>query len=203
MSVWESLPKKQCTKFSNEKSSFFFPVNFLEKLHASTYDLYNYIYEVKKNPPPSARSPAAARRGRSERHSRAVRTRLYREKKNARHPSFMYDNSTVSARGGNCDQGWQNAYNSGLPFGGFFLILYMYLYIPCMQIFKKIDRKKNRTFFIWKFGALFLWQTVQVEHIDELNRVKLRKRKTAGTTERQFNFTWRTLNLPLLSPWRI
>ena len=31
-----------------------------------------------------------------------------------------------------------------------------------MQIFKKIDRKKNRTFFIWKFGALFLWQTVHI-----------------------------------------
>ena len=40
-----SLPKKQCTKFSNEKSSVFFPVNLLENLHASTYDLCNYIYK--------------------------------------------------------------------------------------------------------------------------------------------------------------
>ena len=58
-----SLPKKQCTKFSNEKSSVFFPVKLLEILHASTYDLYNYIYKVKKirrlvvrgrQPPPAA-----------------------------------------------------------------------------------------------------------------------------------------------------
>ena len=30
-----------------------------------------------------------------------------------------------------------------------------------MEIFKKIDQKKKQTFFIWKFGAMFLWQTVQ------------------------------------------
>ena len=47
-----SLPKKQCTKFSNKKSSVFFPVNLLENLHASTYTIYNYIYKIKKNPSP-------------------------------------------------------------------------------------------------------------------------------------------------------
>ena len=46
-----SLPKKQCTKFSNKKSSVFFPVNLLENLHASTYTIYKYIYKIKKNPP--------------------------------------------------------------------------------------------------------------------------------------------------------
>ena len=56
---------------------------------------------------------------------------------------------------------WQNAYNSGLQFGAFFYFIYVKLDVihTCVQIFKKIDRKK-RTFFIWKFGAMFVWQTV-------------------------------------------
>ena len=29
-----------------------------------------------------------------------------------------------------------------------------------MQIFKKIDRKNNQAFFIWKFAAFFLGQAV-------------------------------------------
>ena len=44
-----SLPKKQCTKFSNEKSSFFFTVKPSDNLHAGTYGLYKYTCKVKKN----------------------------------------------------------------------------------------------------------------------------------------------------------
>ena len=46
-----SLPQKHCTKFSNEKSSVFSPVNLFENLHESAYDIYNCIYKVKKNAP--------------------------------------------------------------------------------------------------------------------------------------------------------
>ena len=44
-----SLAQKHCTKFSNEKSMVFSPVNILENLHASAYGIYNYRYEVQKN----------------------------------------------------------------------------------------------------------------------------------------------------------
>ena len=45
-----SLAQKHCTKFSNEKSLVFLTVNLHEILHASTYTLYAYIYEVKNLP---------------------------------------------------------------------------------------------------------------------------------------------------------
>ena len=62
-----SLTRKQCTKFSNEN----FSVKLLENLHAGTYDIAYYIYKVKKFAAASVRLPAAARRGRRDRHSRA------------------------------------------------------------------------------------------------------------------------------------
>ena len=35
----------------------------------------------------------------------------------------------VIARSRICDQGWQNAYNSGLPFGGFFFdFIYVFIH---------------------------------------------------------------------------
>ena len=40
---------KPCVKISIEKSMVIFSVNLLENLHASTYDIYNYIYKVRKN----------------------------------------------------------------------------------------------------------------------------------------------------------
>ena len=63
-----SLAQKHCTKFSNEKSMVFLTVNLIEILHTSAYGIYNYTYKVRKNATASARSPAAARRGRSEWH---------------------------------------------------------------------------------------------------------------------------------------
>ena len=67
-----------------------------------------------------------------------------------------------SARGGNYDQGCQNAYNSGLPSVAFFLAIYVIVgAIPtCMQNFIKIDRKNNHTFFIQSYWTMFLLQTV-------------------------------------------
>ena len=52
----------------------FLTVNLFEILHASTYNIYNYIYKVRKNATASARPPAAARRGRLNWHLRALRT---------------------------------------------------------------------------------------------------------------------------------
>ena len=45
----------------------------------------------------------------------------------------------------------------------FFLLIYVEFNVigTCMQIFKKIDREKNLTFFNWKFDAMFLCQTVR------------------------------------------
>ena len=42
-----------------------------------------------------------------------------------------------------------------------FLFVFIYVIGTYMQIFKKIDRQKNHTSFILKFGALFVCQTVQ------------------------------------------
>ena len=47
-------------------------VNLSEILHASTHGLYKYTCKVKKPAADTMRPPAAARRGRSERHSRAL-----------------------------------------------------------------------------------------------------------------------------------
>ena len=41
--VWHTF----CVQFSIEKKLLFFTVNFLENLHASTYDIQFYIYRVK------------------------------------------------------------------------------------------------------------------------------------------------------------
>ena len=41
-----------------------------------------------------------------------------------------------------------------------FIYIILDIIATCMQNFKKIYRKKNRKLFIWKFGALFLGQTV-------------------------------------------
>ena len=51
--------QKQCSKFSNEKSLVFLTVNLVEILHVSSYDIYNYIYKVKKIAAACARPPAA------------------------------------------------------------------------------------------------------------------------------------------------
>ena len=67
-----SLAQKECFKFSNEKFLVFFVVNIFEILHASTYGLYKYTCKVKKPAADTMRPPGAARRGRSERHSRAL-----------------------------------------------------------------------------------------------------------------------------------
>ena len=64
--------QKQCSKFSNEKSLDFLTVNLVEILHVSTYDIYKNIYKVKKIAAACARPPAAARRGWSKRHLRAI-----------------------------------------------------------------------------------------------------------------------------------
>ena len=66
------LAQKHCTKFSNEKSMVFSPVNLFEILHANTYNIYNYIYKVEKNATTSGRPPAAARRSWSKWHLRAL-----------------------------------------------------------------------------------------------------------------------------------
>ena len=59
------MQQTQCTTALNEKSWVLFEVNFLENLHASTYDYYKYIYKVKKPAPESMQPTAAARRGHS------------------------------------------------------------------------------------------------------------------------------------------
>ena len=45
----------------------------------------------------------------------------------------------------------------------FFYFIYAIMNVKgtCMQIFKKIDRKNNHTFFIWTLKTFFLWQTVR------------------------------------------
>ena len=60
----------------------------------------------------------------------------------------MYDN-TVSVRGGSCDQGWQNAFNSGLPFRRdffYFTCVFIKAIGTCMQIFRRFYRKKTEVF---------------------------------------------------------
>ena len=42
------VAQKECSKFSIEKSLFFFSVNIFKNLYASTYDILVYIYKVKK-----------------------------------------------------------------------------------------------------------------------------------------------------------
>ena len=44
-----SLQQKHCPVTLNEKSMVISSVNLLENLHASTYDIYNCIYKVRKN----------------------------------------------------------------------------------------------------------------------------------------------------------
>ena len=145
-----SMPQKHCTKFSNEKSSVFFPVNLLKKLHASTCGIYNYIYKIKKNAPSSTRPPAAARRGRSERQSRALQLRSIERRKRSSSffPSFVY-NSTVRAVVA-ATRGARMLIIQGCHLGHFFNFIYVIIKAigTCMQTFKKIDRKKNRTCFI-------------------------------------------------------
>ena len=66
-------------------------------------------------------------------------------------PSFVYTVQSVSARGGSCEQGCQNAYKSGLPFRrDFFDFLYIIVKAigTCMQIFRKIYHQKNQKLFI-------------------------------------------------------
>ena len=43
-----SVQQKQCTTTLVEKSMVFAEVNLFEILHASTYTIYEYIYEVRK-----------------------------------------------------------------------------------------------------------------------------------------------------------
>ena len=63
-----------------------------------------------------------------------------------------------SARGGTSDQGCQIGYKSGLPSVAFFYFIYIELNVigTCMQIFKKIDRKKTN------FFQLKIWRNVSV-----------------------------------------
>ena len=71
----------------------------------------------------SPRPPAAAAWRRQDWNSRAlVQLCTIVQKENARGTKTFVCMivQSVSARGGSCDQGWQNAYNSGLPFGAFF-----------------------------------------------------------------------------------
>ena len=63
-----SLQQKHCPTSLDEKSMVFLTVKFSEILHASTYDIYNYIHKVRKNATASARLPAAAHRGRRDQH---------------------------------------------------------------------------------------------------------------------------------------
>ena len=44
-----SLQQKHCPISLDEKSMVFLTVKFSEILLASAYDIYNYIYKVKKN----------------------------------------------------------------------------------------------------------------------------------------------------------
>ena len=81
--------------------------------------------------------------------------RLYRRKEDRRQKFFSFSSLTtvqsVSARGGSCDQGWQNAYNSGLPFcRHFFDFLFVIIKAigTCMQIFRRIYHKNNQKVFI-------------------------------------------------------
>ena len=70
----------------------FLTVKFSEILHASAYDIYNYIYKVGKNATASARLPAAARRG-GQRGTRAhyiVMQSILEKKLSVILPSFVY-----------------------------------------------------------------------------------------------------------------
>ena len=81
-----SLQQKHCPTSLDEKSMVFLTVKYFEILHASAYDIYNYIHIVRKNATASARLPAAARRGRSKRHSRAL---VYSHSDNQRRKSSV------------------------------------------------------------------------------------------------------------------
>ena len=119
-----SLPQKHCTKFSNEKSMFFLTVNLFENWHASTYNMCKYIYKVKKNAIASVRPPAAARRGQSKRHLRALYVEgiyIYRRKEKRKNWKAICV-QMYSARGGSYDQDCQNGYKSGMPSVTFFLL---------------------------------------------------------------------------------
>ena len=64
-------------------------------------------------------------------------------------------NRVAAARGG----WWRHAFR-----GGFFDFIYVIIEVigTCMQNFKKIDLKKNSTFFNQSCSALFLLQTVLI-----------------------------------------
>ena len=66
------VAQKQWIKFSIEKSLVIFSVIFFGILHASTYDIHNYIYKVQKSAAASARPPAAAACGRLDSHWSAL-----------------------------------------------------------------------------------------------------------------------------------
>ena len=84
-----SLPQKHCTKFSNEKSSFFSPVNLFENLHASAYDIYNCIYKVKKMPRMATLNyKHSANPGRSYHRAHYTIVRTQRRKDDARFSSL-------------------------------------------------------------------------------------------------------------------
>ena len=67
-------------------------------------------------------------------------------------------NRVAAARGG----WWRHAFR-----GGFFDFIYVIIEVigTCMQNFKKIDLKKNSTFFNQSCSALFLLQTVHLKKI--------------------------------------
>ena len=64
--------RKTLSQIFKWKKLGFFTANLYEIWHVSTYNIYNYIHEIKKNAAASVRPPAAARRGRSKRHLRAL-----------------------------------------------------------------------------------------------------------------------------------
>ena len=68
------------------------------------------------------RPPADARRGRLNWHLRALYLRTICRRKEERKATYVL---MYSARGDSYDQGWQNAYKTGLPSVAFFMTLYM------------------------------------------------------------------------------
>ena len=112
---------KQWTLALNEKSLVFLTVNLYEILHTSTYTIYNYIYKVKKTPrlvcgrqPPRA---AAARFALAR-----IRLRSHVDWRQKEALVMLSCELFYSALDKGSDQGYQNAYHSGLPSAAGFLL---------------------------------------------------------------------------------